>query len=896
MAELPSSDGGSHIVVEGQTASRSLLAAQAFAARMLATWAPRSLVIADCGGGLEHSRAARRQGLALGDVVVSELLHYHELQKLKPGSGPEGERTPIYIRWQPISPRLSAAARDLDELEPSWRERLRTTWPDDGRPEIKYGELVCGDKLLGNPKAPEVVEIIDRYERALAVDMETVGVAHAALEAADDGLALSFVALRGISDWIDGDANQETRDTWKGPACEAAVAAAIGLIGATPAIAAGGSKFELDSRRKLRERLTSLYTPPERPFESQVRAGTRRLTPNDALTLATEGEGVALIGDAGMGKSSMLHNAVLASMSPLDPFPVLIDLKRWRPEYGKRLAADPSGDDLLPSLDSLLRAAVQKIGSETLEEIAANRPVMVFVDGLNEVPFSETGRPILTLLDEYMRKHPKLRVLVTDRTAGEFYADNGWQTMRLEPLDADEVYRVVLEQLKDEDAAREAHDESLLRTPFFLDRALLGGKLALASRASAVGDFFARHLDIEGNDLKALAKAAFDVYVELRQRTFPVSAIAPGGDSETLRKLKVGGAVTGEDDVLTFDHQIEHDFLAALHLAGEPSSWTSAAFDALTFDAAAFDVLGLALEQIDSEEECDAFLRSLYNWNWRGTIAALAAAEQDGSAAASVHLRTALLAVIAEKMFDPVDGTRQRSADQLRSFAGGVSTAMAAVSSLDELATVVAAQPAGPAWFEDWRSVFCRLPGDSPLGEGEIARIGRNDPVIGWTTANVVRRFPIDPDASRLLRAIYSERAGASPADRATRWRVVHALGAWPDHENGEILRRALDDEYMWVIYGAVRSLTEMAAISQDIELRDEIVAGLDARLGDLPPEPLSQIAYTSRYGGADHDYADAIRPLLGRILAAQSNESERRLWSARIERFEEFWARDVEV
>ena len=823
--------------------------------------------------------------MALGDVVVSELLHYYELKKLKPGAdaaellgtgyirwlrrlvgrgGPRrshgesttGTRSPLHIRWQPVSPRLSSTARDLDRVSPHWRAPLQVTRPDrDSSPKIKQGELVCGDKLLSDADAAEVGEIVATYERALAVDMETVGVAQAALEAADDGLALSFVALRGISDWIDGESNQATRNQWKDAACEAAVAAAIGLVCATPSATLAPpmhtpTPTDTEARRSLRDRMAVTYPIPAVPFESLIESGSRTLSRNDALTIAAEGDGVALIGEAGAGKSSVVHQAARGSMSPLDPLPVLIDLKHWRPEYGHGLTRDPSGENLLPSLECLLRASVGRMNAELLEEVVKDQPVLLFVDGLNEVPFGETGRPILTLLHEYMRVRRNVRVLVTDRTAGEFYRDSGWQVMHLQPLDDTEVFRVVQEQLGAEAAGR-ARGEDLLRTPFFLDRALRGDELALASRASAVGDFFSRQLGITGAALDRLAEAAYDVYVDHHQRSFPPSALTSTAGEETVRTLKQAGTVTGDDD-LTFNHQIEHDFLAALHLAGERSRWTPAILDAVTFEAASFDVLGFALEELAVESDRDAFLRSLYDWNWRGTITALGAAEHDGSPAASQSLRTALLAVIAEKRFDPVDGTRNRSTQQLERFAGDQPKMMASAASLEQLVEQVAMEPGGPEWFEDWRRMFCKRPGGSePTGQ-DLAEIGSADPVIGWTTANVARRFALDPPSCAEVRALYRGRPGADPHDQAVRWRVVHALGAWPDEENAETLIGALGDEYMWVCYGAVRSAVELAAITGDPGLRDWVISELAARASEIQPEPLSQIAYTSRYNGAE--------------------------------------------
>lgn len=882
VAELPAADGGTHLVVEGQTPERSHLPAQAFATRMLHVWRPRCLVLADCGGGIWGEGKRPRDDVALGDVVVSELLHYYELQKLVAG----GTRVPRYIRWQSISPRLSTTARQLDELRPNWRARCQVERP--GAAQLKLGELVCGDKLLADPAASEVSRIVTEYDKALAVDMETVGVAHAALEAADDGLPLSFVALRGISDWMDGKDNQATRDDWKLAACDAAVAATLALIDATPSVGNVATAEELESLDELRRRLDTSYAVPSDAYASVVRTGTGQLTRNDALAMVMQRHGAVLVGGAGVGKSSILHQAVKASSSPLEPFPVLIDLKLWKPAYSNRLAEDPSGAELLPSLDALLRASVQRIGVKLLDAIAVRRPVLLFVDGLNEVSFADVGRRILTLLDEYMRTRPHVRTLVTDRSLGEFYDESGWTTMRLEPLEVAEVKRVLTEQLGEDAAADLGAAVELLRIPFFLNRAIRGGNLALISRAAALQDFFAVQLDLSDDQLDALAHAAFEVYLQ-RRRSFPATAIADVAGDDVFAMLQDAGVVLGEED-LAFHHQLEHDYLAARHLAACARQWTPVVFDAMTFDAASFDVLGLTLEQLTREDERDAFLRAVYDWNWGGTIAAMIAAEHDGSPAASAPLRMALLAVIAEKRFDRVDGTRGVTIQHLERFSGDVAAQLTSAPSLAALIDVVRVAPSGPEWFEQWRACFCRMP-PTPLSEQEAALIASSDSLIGWTMASVARRFAHDPERAAQLRALYAAHPSADSTARAIRWRVVHVLGAWPTEANTAALLQAIGDDYSWVQYGAVRSLMETAARTGDLRLREHIVQNLLTRIRELGDEPLSQFAWSSLYEGAPDDYAPAVHPLLQAALALQQNETGRRIWLRRIARFEAFWA-----
>jgi hypothetical protein len=123
------------------------------------------------------------------------------------------------------------------------------------------------------------------------------------------------------------------------------------------------------------------------------------------------------------------------------------------------------------------------------------------------------------------------------------------------------------------------------------------------------------------------------------------------------------------------------------------------------------------------------------------------------------------------------------------------------------------------------------------------------------------------------------------------RWRAVHALGAWPSSDNATLLFEAIDrDEYAWVQYGAMRSVVEMAALTTESGLRTEILNGLRDRVEQIPPEPLSQLAWSSIYDGADAAFVNGVRPILYAALDIQRTETDRERWQVRIDRFEAFW------
>jgi nucleoside phosphorylase len=224
---LAARDGdGEHVVVCGQTLHQSTIPATSFTSRMLRTLKPRCLLIADIAGGVKA-----RGGLALGDVVVGGELNFYEYAK----ATEQGDE-PRSFSVAPPSPRLTDIARAIGTRPGgAWRAGLERDRPESTEAKIHLGEIAVGNKLLGNPHDPRLADLLERYPKVLAVDMESTGVAYSVYEAVSEGIHSELLVLRGISDFIDDTDNQGVRDRWRIPACNAAAAAARALITSTPA-------------------------------------------------------------------------------------------------------------------------------------------------------------------------------------------------------------------------------------------------------------------------------------------------------------------------------------------------------------------------------------------------------------------------------------------------------------------------------------------------------------------------------------------------------------------------------------------------------------------------------------------------------------------------------------
>ena len=187
-------------------------------------------------------------------------------------------------------------------------------------------------------------------------------------------------------------------------------------------------------------------------------------------------------------------------------------------------------------------------------------------------------------------------------------------------------------------------------------------------------------------------------------------------------------------------------------------------------------------------------------------------------------------------------------------------------------------------WFKVWQQLFC---GDGAELTRRLYEIAGKDQVLAWTIANAVRLPNIrKPEhagyLSRQLQEL-SRQVGGDP-DAIARWRIVHALSAFGDTEYAaEVVRERLDDkrEYIWVRYGAGRSLVEMAA-TQTGARRQELLGwlaastqGIAAAVPQAEGESretllriLREIGRSVLYQNVRHpdDWVDAVTPLVEKV------------------------------
>jgi nucleoside phosphorylase len=900
--EVDTVDGGRIKVVVSKALDRSNVPAFEAAISVLQAWRPRHLILADIGGGFQG-----RDDLGVGDLVVGREVEYYSFRK----ETPEGQE----LRRYPAMPPTRAPRRALETLsrrQPNWTDSIRVPRPETAAadpPKILPGQIVCGEALLSDPSSETVEDLTERYPEALAVDMESTGVARAVYAVqGDESLFTEFCVLRGISDCIDAaEDNQETRNETKAYAAAVALAVACayihnapssgsvlsreGAAGKTTPAANEASSYLEDLRAALSAtpatggsdfRLT-LEGTRAGPEGSELEEGAR-VERGQVLDLAMADRLVVVVGQSGTGKSVLLDSIARQLAPASNPLVVRIDLKTdWNPTWADGLADTPVGEGIAESMDALLTASSPNLNVEQLGAFADSHDVLLIVDALNEIP-PAVAKKIRLTLNQYARHFRRVHILATDRSPDPDYTELRWTVLTLPELDPDEVKRVIDTEFGDGEYDRQPEvRKEILRIPFFLDRTVKDDTIDFTSRAGAVEGFL-KGGGLEPDDLGIAGRVALEV---LRRKETALSEDDKGALGDVLEKLYAGNFLSRGQQGPVFSHQLIHQCLAGRQLAASPDLWNSDTMDALTSFAASLDGIGMTIASIEEGEDRDHFLQIVYDWNWSAAVVALSEA-QSGDRGVSEAMERAILAMVAEKRFDPVEGTRARVERLLSKVPCETAELLRPMNPEQLFGHVESLDYDDVEWWDGWKEVFLRRTATELLAEESISDLVSDTPLIGWMVANALRRVEGSAEAALQVRTVYRTNRRKTPDARTTRWRAVHALGAWPGQENAELLLAAMGDEYMWCSYGATRSAVEMAARTDDLELRGWVIDRLMEEWPNLTPEPLGQLARASRYRDVDTGWPATIRPLIVAVRDAQEEE-ERDRWDQRLRTFDEY-------
>lgn len=170
---------------------------------------------------------AVRDVLTLGDVVVATLVHAYQGGE----DSPEG----FLARpesWQAPHTMLQTARHALRGSR--WHALVRPPIPPGAAvPQVHFAPIAAGDVELNSSASPLRDQLHRHYNDAVAVEMESVGMAHAAHLG-----ELRALTVRGISDLADGSLHADTSAEQRSRAAAHAAAATVAILRDLPRRAA----------------------------------------------------------------------------------------------------------------------------------------------------------------------------------------------------------------------------------------------------------------------------------------------------------------------------------------------------------------------------------------------------------------------------------------------------------------------------------------------------------------------------------------------------------------------------------------------------------------------------------------------------------------------------------
>jgi nucleoside phosphorylase len=895
--------GNELFIVCAQCRDRSNIPAGLLAQAFMSAWKPTYFFVVGIAGGVSD-----RENISCGDVVVHTNLMYYEFKKHINGMSKRRE-----FAIEPPSPILLDSAQKINKkMVKIWWQKIKTNRPagEEVNPKVIRGEILSGDKLLGDPKSRMLEELLDEHDRAIAVEMESGGVARALYEVRAKWIRTEFLIIRGITDYCDRKGNQEMRNIWKPYAAQAAAAYTFELI---------RSIYIEPKRLSIKEQYMHAFESslnihkldfgePEIDFKLTISTNDdilkRKITIEDLIGETEKRKRVILRGPAGGGKSKALGKLARLLIKDKKLIPVLLNLKHWA-KIGD-INLNDRGDtteNWTYKLDILFRTSINDLSYNVFKKLLSQNRIFLMVDGLNEVTagdFSEENtRQILDTLYECVRNtFPETCVLVTDRMAQRPFQKYDWDTMLLDSLDEVSVKEKIIANFGEGKYIElSANDRRLLEIPYFLNYAIDSSSLHLGSAAKSINSFFKNHMKYDDNTLDMLAKAAFNMYEHSRSSSFSATEFKNIVGEYIYNDLLHAAVLKSPvEDRTQFDHQLKHDYLASRYLAQNGDAWNMKAFDIVSFQSNSFEPLSMILEQLSDELEGDKFLKSVYDWNWFSAVWCAKEALKTGHKRFTDEMKIALIAIVAEKLFDPIISTNRRTKSILEKFPDEMIDSIMKTNSIDDLHQLIEKYHlVVKGWFPVWKNLFLRKR-ESFKGEDDIKMIVSNDPILGWTASNVIKRIELTDKDLCQLRSYYEATCDKpnrdeTPSDMTRRWRVVHTLGGFDTEENANLLLRALDsDNYLWVRYGAARSLVEIAASTDNFKLSKYIVKELKRRVANLPRRVNEEIGMASLNTGAQSSWTELVHPLLEAIRKNQKVEADKARWKEILEDFIDFY------
>jgi nucleoside phosphorylase len=192
---------------------------------------PQILILLGVAGGLCNPNGQGRDGIGLGDVLIAEYVSYVEFLKITD----EGTFYREYAIDHPSLPLKKNLALPLQKNF-NLNESVRMVPPQPTNLKIHIGSILSGEKVFGGVENAVQSGLLERFDKALAVDMESIGMARKVCERRTSfWYHPRYAIIRGISDLVGPAENNQQRELWKTFAAHAAAIVAQEFVNRLPA-------------------------------------------------------------------------------------------------------------------------------------------------------------------------------------------------------------------------------------------------------------------------------------------------------------------------------------------------------------------------------------------------------------------------------------------------------------------------------------------------------------------------------------------------------------------------------------------------------------------------------------------------------------------------------------
>jgi len=785
------------------------------------------------------------------------------------------------VAWAVADSLFRCAMTTKGDVDKPWLQKITAKRPQgvDEVPTIHgYVDAIigCGEKVVADREAEVRRWLLECYPRqAMGLEMESLG-ALVGCRAFDTPFLMAKASVDR--------ATVEKDDNWRSYACQLSAAFLLTVLERYQRPATQLVQRHRQESAQAAEQIVARLPNPDfgcrikiassfeqlrqRAFQHNE-AAIDELLPNDVSPA------VVLYGGGGSGKSTIARRLFVRAQAKDVPA-VLINLKR-QPKLD-----EPIGDAELEKL--IYACSLPRRTAEEIIGLAEYDTVTLIIDATNEV--SKRIQSALAGFCEHVNRVGRCQVL--------------WMN-RVSPLDGlpGQVVHAIVSKVAVETARQRFNEtfdvkydtlspqlQRIMQRPFFLDLAIRARRPFTERRlwSGIFHEFFREHRALAEEELNALAVATLEsIAKDGRPDVEQLQARAPMLPKLAAADIRIVDA-SGE-----FEHHLWRDYLLARALSLDALRWTNANFDSATTFGTSAESLLMTVEQLPGPEDKSRFVKAVYDWNYTAALECVAFSDPDEPIERQLpqYLRTAILAVVAEKLLDQVPRTAQRTSTILSQypFAREFLVCEDRASMVAQVATV----NGDVAWFNTWKQTYVKGAGAKVDG-GDIALLASEDSLLGWTAANFARRGQLDPAGQERIRESYLGFRGDRGHD-SVRWRLVHVLGRWPTEENVRCLAESLStDPYHWVQYGAARSLVEIAARSREMRVRamETIRAFVksEGAGGSVRHLILEEIIETSFIRDATVDWPEASAEFLYSVVDAEMNSDRRSRLSFRMASF----------